>query len=257
MSRRSLGHVLEVAVPILLLLSWGVWSSTADNFYFPPLTGILESFWDTWIRERFFTDAIPSLSRIAWGFGIAVVLGVTLGVVLGTTPAVSRAVHPIVEFLRTIPAPAMLPFAIVVFGVGDVMKVFIIALVCVFPVLLNTIDGIRGVDPTFIDTSNTFGVSRSDRLLHVMLPAALPQIFAGMRTSLSLSLIMMVISEMVASSNGIGYSVLQAQREFAISSMWSGIVLLGLLGYALNLLLMLVERRVLRWHRGSHSEVTL
>ena len=86
-----------------------------------------------------------------------------------------------------------------------------------------------------------------------MLPAASPQIFAGMRTSLSLALILMVISEMVASTNGIGFFVLQSQRSFAIPEMWAGILLLGLLGYALNLIFMLVERRVLAWHRGARA----
>jgi ABC-type nitrate/sulfonate/bicarbonate transport system permease component len=96
-------------------------------------------------------------------------------------------------------------------------------------------------------------VSGRDRLLRIVLPAASPQIFAGMRTSLSLALILMVISEMVASTNGIGFFVLQSQRSFAIPEMWAGILLLGLLGYALNLIFMLVERRVLAWHRGARA----
>jgi ABC-type nitrate/sulfonate/bicarbonate transport system permease component len=138
-------------------------------------------------------------------------------------------------------------------GVGNAMKVFIIAFVCLWPVLLNTMDGISGIDRTLLDTSRVYQLSSRDRVLRVMLPAASPQIFAGLRTSLSLALILMVISEMVASTNGIGYFVLQSQRTFAIPEMWSGIVLLGLLGYFLNLLLVIVERRVLRWHRGARS----
>jgi ABC-type nitrate/sulfonate/bicarbonate transport system permease component len=98
-----------------------------------------------------------------------------------------------------------------------------------------------------------YGVSRRDRVWRVMLPAASPQIFAGMRTSLSLALILMVISEMVASTNGIGYFVLQSQRTFAIPEMWSGILLLGILGYVLNGAFVLIERRVLRWHRGARA----
>ena len=157
------------------------------------------------------------------------------------------------EFLRSIPPPALIPFAIVVIGVGDDMKVFIIAFVCLWPVLLNTIDGINGIDPTLKDTARVFGISGRDKLLRMTLPAASPQIFAGMRLSLSLALILMVISEMVASTNGIGFFVLQSQRSFAIPEMWSGILLLGILGYVFNLVFMIIERRVLAWHRGARA----
>jgi ABC-type nitrate/sulfonate/bicarbonate transport system permease component len=120
-------------------------------------------------------------------------------------------------------------------------------------VLLNTMDGIGGIDHTLLDTARVYQIGARDRILRIMLPAAGPQIFAGLRTSLSLSLILMVISEMVASTNGIGYFVLQSQRTFAIPEMWAGIVLLGILGYVLNLIFLLVERRVLRWHRGARA----
>jgi ABC-type nitrate/sulfonate/bicarbonate transport system permease component len=178
---------------------------------------------------------------------------VAIGTALGTSRTLRRAVSPIVEFLRSIPPPALLPFAIVVIGVGDDMKIFIIAFVCIWPVLLNTIDGINGSDPTLRDIARVYGVSGRDRLLRMTLPAASPQIFAGMRLSLSLAVILMVISEMVASTNGIGFFVLQSQRSFAIPEMWSGILLLGILGYLLNLIFVIVERRVLAWHRGAKA----
>jgi ABC-type nitrate/sulfonate/bicarbonate transport system permease component len=114
-------------------------------------------------------------------------------------------------------------------------------------------DGIAGIDPTLTETSRVYGIGARDRIVRVLLPAAAPQIFAGMRTSLSLSIILMVISEMVASTNGIGYFILQAQRSFAITEMWSGIILLGLLGYVLNAIFTLVERRILAWHRGARA----
>jgi ABC-type nitrate/sulfonate/bicarbonate transport system permease component len=253
MSRRLLAPALEVTVPILVLVAWGLASAASDTYYFPPLTDILSTFADTWLFERVGSDVVPSLVRMGLGFGIAVVVAISTGLLLGMSRRSRRAAAPIVEFLRAIPPPALLPFAILVIGVGDSMKVFIIAFVCVWPVLLNTIDGVTGVDPTLRDTTRMYGVSPRDRLLRVMLPAASPQIFAGMRTSLSLALILMVISEMVASTNGIGYFVLQSQRTFAIPEMWSGILLLGILGYVLNGAFVLIERRVLRWHRGARA----
>jgi ABC-type nitrate/sulfonate/bicarbonate transport system permease component len=250
---KRLGPILEVLVPIALLVLWGIWSANTDTFYYPPLTEILETFNETWVFERFGSDVVPSLLRLAAGYAIAVIAAVAIGIPLGLNATARRAASPIVEFLRAIPPPALLPLAIVVVGVGNTMKVLIIAFVCLWPILLNTIDGIRGIDPTLNETTRVYGVRGVSRLRLVTLPAAAPQIFAGMRTSLSLAVIMMVISEMVASTNGIGFFVLQSQRSFAIPEMWSGIVLLGIVGYALNLLFTAVERRVLAWHRGAHA----
>jgi ABC-type nitrate/sulfonate/bicarbonate transport system permease component len=251
--RRWLEGALEVTVPILVLVIWGVWSAGSDTYYIPPLTDILSTFADTWLFERVGSDVVPSLVRMGLGFAIAVLLGIGAGLLLGLSPRARRAAAPIVEFLRAIPPPALLPFAILVIGVGNSMKVFIIAFVCLWPILLNTIDGVIGVDPTLKETTRAYRIPARERLWRVMLPAAAPQIFAGMRTSLSLALILMVISEMVASTNGIGYFVLQSQRTFAIPEMWSGILLLGILGYALNGAFVLIEKRVLRWHRGARA----
>jgi ABC-type nitrate/sulfonate/bicarbonate transport system permease component len=250
---RRVAPVLEVLVPLLLLGLWAIWSAGTDTFYYPPLTEILEKFSETWLFERVGSDVVPSLLRLTAGYFLAVFLAVLVGIPLGLNDTAHRAAAPIVEFLRAIPPPALLPLAIVVIGVGNSMKVLLIAFVCLWPVLLNTIDGIRGIDPTLNETVRIYGVRGLTRLRLVTLPAAAPQIFAGMRTSLSLALIMMVISEMVASTNGIGFFVLQSQRSFAIPEMWSGILLLGILGYVLNLIFILVERRVLAWHREAHS----
>ncbi|PXY30102.1 nitrate ABC transporter permease [Prauserella sp. PE36] len=253
-SRRGLLLIaLEIAVPLAALAAWWVWSAGADSFYFPPLADILVTFADTWVFERVGSDVVPSLARLAAGFGIAVLAGVALGTALGLSETARRVAGPIVEFGRAVPPPALLPFGMLVLGVGDTMKIFVIAVVCVWPVLLNTVDGVRGVDPTMLDTARVYGITGTERLLRIVWPSALPQVFAGMRTSLSLALILMVISEMVASTEGIGYFVLESQRSFAIPEMWSGILLLGLLGYLLNAGLALVERRVLRWHRGARA----
>ena len=252
-SSRALPVALEIAVPILVLLVIGVWTAASDSYYFPPLTEVFSTFRETWLFDRVGSDVVPSLIRMGLGFAIAVIGGVVIGMALGRSRRARAATAPIVEFLRAIPPPALLPFAILVIGVGASMKVFIIAFVCIWPILLNTIDGAAGIDPTLEDTTRVYGVDRRDNLLRVVLPAAAPQIFAGIRTAVSLALILMVISEMVASTNGIGYFILQAQRTFAIPEMWSGILLLGILGYALNAAFVMIERRVLRWHRGARA----
>jgi ABC-type nitrate/sulfonate/bicarbonate transport system permease component len=252
-SSRVLPIALEVFVPILVLLVIGVWTAASDSYYFPALTEVFSTFRETWLFDRVGSDVVPSLIRMGLGFAIAVIGGVVIGMALGRSRRARAATAPIVEFLRAIPPPALLPFAILVIGVGASMKVFIIAFVCIWPILLNTIDGAGGIDPTLEDTTRVYGIDRRDNLLRVVLPAAAPQIFAGIRTAVSLALILMVISEMVASTNGIGYFILQAQRTFAIPEMWSGILLLGILGYALNAAFVMIERRVLRWHRGARA----
>jgi ABC-type nitrate/sulfonate/bicarbonate transport system permease component len=255
--RRVLGTSLEVLVPILVVLTWGVWSAKSHDIYFPALTQILTTFNDTWLFERFGSDVLPSLARMFSGYGIGVVFGIVVGFVLGMSPGLRRAAGPVVHFLRALPAPALLPFAISVMGIGNGMKVWLIAFGCFFPVLLTTIDGIRSVEPLYLDAARVYGISRRERWARVMLPAALPHIVGGMRTSLSLGLIVMVISEMVAATSGIGFFVLQSQRTYALPEMWSGMILLGLLGYLFNLAFALVERRALRWHRGARATASL
>ena len=252
-TRRILELALEITVPIILVAILWAWTAQSDTFYYPPLSDVFERFADNWLFERFGSDVWPSLRRMFIGYFLAVFIAIVAGIVLGSSRTLRRATSPIVEFLRSIPPPALLPFAIVVIGVGDDMKIFIIAFVCLWPVLLNTIDGINGIDPTLRDIARVYGISGRDRLFRMTLPAASPQIFAGMRLSLSLAVILMVISEMVASTNGIGFFVLQSQRSFAIPEMWSGILLLGILGYVLNLVFVIAERRILAWHRGAKA----
>ena len=251
--RRVLLIAVEILTPLTLLAVLWVWTTDAESYYYPPLGDILTAFADTWVFERFSEDVLPSLGRLAAGYVIAAVVGIALGVVLGLQPTLRRMLSPVVEFLRAIPAPALIPFAILVLGIGNDAKIFLIAIVCVFPILLNAIDGVAGVEPTLLDTTRVYRIRTVDRLRYVILPAAAPQIAAGMRTSLSLSLILMVISEMVASSNGIGYFILQSQRSFAITEMWAGILLLGTLGYLFNAVFTLLERRILAWHFGARA----
>jgi ABC-type nitrate/sulfonate/bicarbonate transport system permease component len=248
---RALGLGLEVGVTLVAVAFLALWVGRQDSYYYPPLGDVLVTFGNTWLVERVGSDVVPSVVRLAIGLALGVVAGVSLGLLLGRTPRLRRAATPIVEWSRAIPPPALLPAAIVALGVGDTMKVLLIAYVCLWPVLLNAIDGAAGLDPTLRDTVRSYRIGRRDRLLRVVLPAAAPQIFAGVRLAVSISLIVMVISEMVASTNGIGHVILYAQRSFAIAEMWSGILLLGILGCAVNALVAGLERRVLRWHRAA------
>ena len=250
---RAGNFLIQFLLPAALLLGYWVWSSRADSFYFPPLQEIATTFADTWLFERVPVDLLPSVSRLAAGYTLAVVVGVVAGMALGLSRPARLASEPVVEFLRALPAPALIPFALLLFGTGTNSKVFIIALGTVWPILLNTIDGVRGLESQQLDMARSYRIPPRSTLLHIILPAASPRIFAGMRTSLSIGIILMVISEMVASDNGLGYFILQSQRGFEIPEMWTGIVVIGVLGYVLNWLFLRVEARVLFWHRGARG----
>jgi ABC-type nitrate/sulfonate/bicarbonate transport system permease component len=130
------------------------------------------------------------------------------------------------------------------------MKIFVIFFSCAWPILLNTIDGVRNLDWVLLSTARTFRLSRAGTIYRVILPAAAPQIMTGLRVSLPIMLILVVISEMVGSTDGIGYFILDAQRRFRVAQMYAGMFALALLGYALNQLFNLLHRRLLRWHWG-------
>ncbi|MDO8383534.1 MAG: ABC transporter permease subunit, partial [Microbacterium sp.] len=136
-------------------------------------------------------------------------------------------------------------------GIGDEMKIIVVVIGCVWPVLLNTVEGVRGIDEVLRDTAQSYRLTPPQQLVELVLRGASPQIMVGARQSLSLAVILMVVSEMFAASNGLGFSIVQFQRNFEIPEMWTGIILLGGIGVTLALLFQLLERRLLRWYHSS------
>ena len=254
MSRRAYNRLavgLEIAVPILILAGWQLWTAHAHSPKFPRLSTILVDFHKQWLFADFGTHVVPSLERIGLGFTIGVAAGVLLGVPLGLFPLFRRIAMPHIEYWRAMPPPALLPISVVLLhSIGNSQKVAFISFFCLFPVLLNTMDAVRSIDPTLVDTARAFRLPWAERVRRLVLPAALPQIMAGMRNSLALAVIMMVLSEYFAATSGVGYVLLISKNTFQLGPMWAAIVLIGLLGYALNALFLLAERRVLAWHRG-------
>jgi ABC-type nitrate/sulfonate/bicarbonate transport system permease component len=228
--------------------SWQLAAESAQNVYFPTPWQIAHHGWRLWfVTDTMTEDILPSLARVLGGWAIAGVLGVALGTALGRTRTGMQYVGPLFAFFRAMPSPALLPVFIVLAGLGNDMKLALIVFGCVWPVLLNTIDGVRSVDPVKTDTARAFRTPRGQWVLMVVLPSALPKIFAGLRLSLAIAVILMVVSEMVGDTTGIGYRLRFAQTQFAFLDMWAWIVLLGIIGYGLNTALLTVERRALRW----------
>jgi ABC-type nitrate/sulfonate/bicarbonate transport system permease component len=241
----------EIAVPVLIIVAWQAWAASADNRYFPPPTTILSEFRDLWLFSQFRTDVIPSLMRILLGFGIGAVAGVIVGIPLGLSAWSRRFAMPHIEYWRAMPPPALLPISVILLhSIGNLQKITFIAFFCFFPVLLNTIDGVRGIEPTLIETARAYRIPADEQVRRIVLPAALPRISAGMRTSLSLAVIIMVVAEYFSSTNGVGYVLLISKNTFQLDAMWAAIVLIGVIGYTLNLVYLLAEKRFLAWHRG-------
>lgn len=246
---------------IALGLVWELGARLAASPFFPPISAVLERLVAMWfsgpprslfLTERVSTDLAPSLVRLFGGWGLGVVVGILLGLLIGRYRAFGDYVEPIIHFARAIPPPALLPIFFILLGIDDTMKISLIAFAVVWPVLLNTIDGVRSVESLHLDTARVFEFGRLKVFLGIMLPSAAPKIFAGLRVSLAVALIVMVISEMTSSS-GIGYNVVIAQRTYQMLDMWAGILVLGILGYVLNALLGIVEKRLTSWHSGSRK----
>ncbi|WP_375001250.1 ABC transporter permease [Aeromicrobium sp. CTD01-1L150] len=239
-----------LVVPAGLIALWWYASAAADSFFFPPLSTILAEVPATWFDGRLTDDVLPSLARLLAGYVAALLLGVAAGVVIGAHPLVRSAVEPLLELARATPPAVLIPVLMLFLGIGDTMKVVVIGLGCIWPILLNTVEGVRGLDDVLRDTASCYRLRWWTRLTRLVLPGTSPQIAAGARQALSIGIILMVISEMFAASNGVGFAVIQFQRTYALVEMWTGIILLGVIGITLSLLFQLVERRALAWHRG-------
>jgi len=241
----------EIAVPVAIVVAWEAWARSADSQFWPPPSAIRSQFHDLWLFAQFRSDVVPSLMRILLGFGIGSAIGILLGIPLGLSLWARKFAMPHVEYWRAMPPPALLPISVILLhSIGNLQKVSFIAFFCIFPVLLNTIDGVRSLDPTLVDTARAYGIPVHERIRRIVLPAAFPQISAGMRTSLSLAVIIMVVAEYFSSTSGVGYVLLISKNTFQLGPMWAAILLIGVIGYVLNLAYLLVERRLLAWHRG-------
>jgi ABC-type nitrate/sulfonate/bicarbonate transport system permease component len=242
-----------VTLPAVLFAIWWFASAGSVDFYRPPLERILVAFADTWFGPRLREDVAPSLARLLIGYGLALVVGIGLGVVIGLAPRLRIAVEPVLEFLRAIPPPVLVPILMIFAGIGNGMKVLVIISGCVWPILLNTVEGVRGVDGILADTCRAYGITGWARIRHFVLRGASPQIMTGARQALSIGIILMVISEMFAASSGLGFTVVAFQRGFQIPEMWSGVLLLGMLGVVLSWAFRLVERWILAWYHGQRA----
>lgn len=251
---------VRLLVIAVLVAIWQLWTKSSGSLYFlPPFTILadMRTQWfagpasHLWLTSDAVGNVLPSLGRLLVGWAAASVVGIAIGLAIGRMRLFADLVEPIVHFGRAVPAPTLVPVFLVIFGIGTPMEVATIAFGVIWPVLLNTIDGARGVHPGHLETATAFRLGPVQRLTSVILPSAAPKILAGVRLALSLAMVMMIISEFIGSTDGLGREVLVAESNFQVSVMWGVVVLLGFLGVLLNLAFGLLEHQVLRWQRTA------
>lgn len=250
------GFAQRWAVFLAAVAIWQLLTAVAQHPFFPTPWQIARQAHQLWfttstgalgLSDSVGENILPSLGRVLGGWALAAAVGIVVGVALGRSRTGMQYVGPLFAFFRALPAPTLLPVFSLLFGLNAWMSLALIAFGATWPILLNTVDGVRSVDAVKTDTARSFRTPRAQWILMVVLPASLPKIFAGLRLSLAIAVILMVVSELVGVTNGVGYQLILAKGRYDIPAMWAWTVLLGIIGYTLNLALLAVEHRALRW----------
>jgi sulfonate transport system permease protein len=238
-------------LPVLLLVWW--WNASADSVdpFFPPLSVIWEQFKFNWIWQFWGVHVMPTLQNLILGFLLATAIAIPLGVFAGSSPTAARYIEPLVDFFRSIPPVALVPIFILVLGLDATMRVAAITIAASFPILLNTIEGVRSTNSVLLDTASVFRLTRSQVLWRVRLPNAMPTVFAGLQVGFQIAFIVAIASELLGAGFGLGAFTLIATDTFMILDAWTGVMLLGILGYLLNIVFDVIERISLRWYFGQ------
>ncbi len=242
-------------LPVALVAWW--WNASAGSVdpFFPPLDIIWEQFKFNWIWQYWGIHVMPTLKNLITGFLLAIVVSVPVGALIGSSPTTARYVEPVVDFIRSIPPVALIPIFILLLGLDSSMRIMSVAFAASFPILLSTIDGVRTTNSVLLDTATVFRLTRSQVLWRVRLPNALPTVFAGFQISFQIAFIVAIASEILGSGFGLGAFTLIATDSFMILDAWTGVMLLGILGYLLNVVFDIVERFSLRWYYGQKKLV--
>lgn len=240
------GHMLRRAiqallVPALVVVLYAVGTAVAPSPFFPPVPAILGAFGREWLGAGFATNVVPSLSNLGIGYALGVLIGVALGGLMGRLRVVNELLSPIVGFLLTIPPIAMLPIFLFILGIGPQFQIAAIVFGTMTYMLLNTAAAVRTVEPTLEDVGRVFRINPWRRIALMIYPSALPRIIAAARVALAAALLIMVVSEMIGAARGIGATTLTAQQSFDYPLMWSGMLLVALLGVAFSYLFVLIE----------------
>ena len=238
---------------LLAALEAATRSGAVNPVLVPPPSVIAQRTYALIANGTVLQPLMQTLYLLFVAYFIACAIAVALGLLMGRFQAIHNLFEPVVESLRPLPKAALLPPLMMLLGLGDAMKLAVVGLAVLFPVLINTVQGVRGVDPVLINTARTFGHGPCRILRNVILPAALPFILSGMRVGLGLGLILVTTAEMMAGTGGVGYLIIDMQRSFRVQNMYAWIVILAVLGYALNAFFLKMEHRATHWASAKSS----
>lgn len=260
-------------VPAVLLLLWQWLSSQAivNPMILPAPTRVLAKWWEylmptqaydpatsgyvAWLFSgEMIHDAYASLYRVVVGFLLGAVLALPLGLLMGANDRIYRLFNPLIQILRPIPPIAFIPLSILWFGLGNPPAIFLIIIGAFFPVLMNTIAGVRHVDAIYIRAARSLGANQTTMFLRVILPAATPYILTGMRIGIGTAFIVVIVAEMIAVNNGLGYRILEAREFFWSDKIIAGMFTIGLLGLAIDTGMNRLNNHLLKWHRGIENK---
>jgi len=242
-------NLVRAALPLTLLAAWWFVSATGivSPVVFPSPALVLEALIDM-VRRGELQDALPiSLGRAALGLAFGLAIGIFFGVLNGLFRAAEEIFDSSFQIIRQIPFIATVPLFIIWFGIAENMKIIIIALACVFPVYLNTYAGVRHVDSKLVEAGKVFGLSPIKRITTIVLPGALPQVLVGVRYSMGVSLLALVLAESVNAHSGLGYIIAIAQGAIRVDIITAAIIIYALLGVGVDVVMRILERRLLPW----------
>lgn len=246
---RAGDQLLGVASPIALLLLWEVLARIGwiDVRFFPPPSAVAGRFWALAESGELGRQLWASLQRLFWGFLVGGVPALLLGLAMGLYRPLRIAIDPLVAATYPIPKSAILPLVLLIFGLGEMSKVVMVALGVFYPILINTVTGVRNIDRIYLDVGRNFGASGWQVFRTIALPGAMPSIMAGVKLGAGMGLILIAIAEMIGAKEGIGYMIWNAWQILAVDTMYVGLLLIALLGFAFSLALDILERLLVPW----------
>ncbi|MFI0480202.1 ABC transporter permease [Actinomadura sp. 9N215] len=241
---------------IALIAFFALWelaprAGLVDPIFLPPVSEVVPALWDLAVGGQLWRNTETSLVRSLSGFGLAIVVAVPLGLLIGWYRPVAELLNPLLELFRNTAAIALLPVFILILGIGETSKVAIVLYACTWPILLNTISAVRTVDPTLVKSARSLGLPAPRIFQKVILPAAVPTVFTGIRLAGATAVLVMIVAEMVGAKEGLGFLINSSQQNFAINDMYAGIIAISVLGLLFNQLLVLLERRFTRWRTDT------
>ena len=246
---------------IALIAFFTLWETypriwTEDAVFLPPLSEVLASVADLAASGDLVAHTEASLGRSVSGFAIAVAVAVPLGLLIGWYRPLATVLNPLLELFRNTAALALLPVFVLILGLGEVSKISIVLYACAWPILLNTISGVRDVDPLLVKSARSMGLSPVKLFVKVLLPAAVPTIFTGIRLAGAYSILMLIAAELMGAKEGLGYLITASQSNFDIPAMYAGILTISAIGLVVNSALLLLERRFSTWRTPTNGTRT-